>query len=98
MFPKPCSLFRSERMSRLPNNSWSHPAQVSSKVLDRVGGVVCAATSAYSRCPAFLTCCKLLGPFDPALLHAHARGKLVGEAQVQPELDCHANGEGVPCF
>ncbi|CAE7760617.1 faah-1, partial [Symbiodinium microadriaticum] len=65
------------------------------QVLDRVGGVVCAATSAYSRCPAFLTCCKLLGPFDPALLHAHARGKLVGEAQVQPELDCHANGEGV---
>lgn len=32
---------------------------------------------------------------QPLLLTRDAQGKLVGEAQVQPELDCHANGEGV---
>ena len=44
--------------------------------------------------PPCLVLCGVL--FDRALVCNPCRGKLVGEAVVQPELDAHANGEGVP--
>ena len=61
-----------------------------------------SSAHAGSRRKAFLPCCAscALHCTRSSLESSHHcdRGKLVGETVVQPELDAHMNGEGVPLF